>query len=162
MGSAVVLRSVPGVRPGGRHTFLGAQERRQTDFPCRVALPGRAQLTSLRSVKTGDAKPVLEGAARRPTKPALLACAEGKPRNTRIGLGKRAHLCQHLPSSNQERTACKRHCVFLEIEIGTDEAIGEVKRQMNQVRYLLSQCLVTALLVGMHRFVLMSTKRRVA
>jgi len=39
------------------------------------ASPGRAQLTSLRSVQTGGAKSALEGASRRPSNPVLLAQA---------------------------------------------------------------------------------------
>ena len=42
MGSAVLLRPVPGVRPGGRPTFLGAQESRQRNRPCRMALRVRS------------------------------------------------------------------------------------------------------------------------
>jgi hypothetical protein len=42
MGVAVLLRPMPGVRPGGRPSFLGGQERRQRNRPCRKALRVRS------------------------------------------------------------------------------------------------------------------------
>ena len=38
MGVAVLQRPMPGFRPGGRLPFLGAQERKQRNRPCRMAL----------------------------------------------------------------------------------------------------------------------------
>ena len=38
MGAAVLLRPLPGFRPGGRLPFLGAQERKQRNRPCCMAL----------------------------------------------------------------------------------------------------------------------------
>jgi len=60
---------VPGVRPGGRLTFLRAQESKQRKRPCKTApagcpamleAQGRAELAPLRSAQTGGAKSVLE------------------------------------------------------------------------------------------------------
>jgi len=80
--SGFAASDVPGVRPGGRPTFLHAQESRQRKRPCKTAHPaggcpamleaqGRAELTSLRSVQTGGAKSVLDARCAR----ALGFCA---------------------------------------------------------------------------------------
>ena len=78
--SCLLARSRPGFRPGGRPTFLPAQESRQRKRPCKTApsgfpamleAQGRAELTSLRSVQTGGAKSVLEARCAR----ALGFCA---------------------------------------------------------------------------------------
>jgi hypothetical protein len=81
-GFVLQARPMPGVRPGGRPTFLHAQESRQRTRPCKTAHPaggcpamleaqGRAELTSLRSVQTSGAKSVLEARCAR----ALGFCA---------------------------------------------------------------------------------------
>jgi hypothetical protein len=78
-------RPMPGVRPGGRPTFLCGQESRQRSRPCKTApagfpamleAQGRAELTSLRSVQTGGAKLVLEASFAR----ALGFCASRRYR----------------------------------------------------------------------------------
>jgi hypothetical protein len=45
-------------------------------------LPGRAQLTALRCVRTRGVKPVFEVAPRRPANSALLPCRRGIPKNS--------------------------------------------------------------------------------
>lgn len=42
MGIVVLPGPMPGVRPGGRPSFLGGQERRQRNRPCRMALRVRS------------------------------------------------------------------------------------------------------------------------
>ena len=80
MKSGLVAMPMPGVRPGGRLTFLHAQESKQRKRPCKTApagfpamleAQGRAELASLRSAQTGGAKSVLEARCAR----ALGFCA---------------------------------------------------------------------------------------
>ena len=69
MSGRLLARPMPGVRPGGRPTFLCEQESRQRNRPCKTApagcpamleAQGRAELASLRSAQTSGAKSVLE------------------------------------------------------------------------------------------------------
>ena len=93
-GFGLTVSAVPGVRPGGRPTFLCGQESRQRNRPCSVAPrcargplrcsqpKARAELTSLRSVQTAARSQSLMRAARAPWVAALLGSSKGEPRNS--------------------------------------------------------------------------------
>jgi hypothetical protein len=86
-GSWFVARAMPGVRPGGRPTFLCGQESRQRNRPCKtgpsgclamLGTQGRGELAPLRSAQTGAASQFLKCASRTPWVPALLSGFEGE------------------------------------------------------------------------------------
>jgi hypothetical protein len=100
-----MARPMPGVRPGGRPTFLCGQESRQRNRPCKTApsgfpamleAQGRAELTSLRSVQSGGAKSVLEARCAR----ALGFCAS---RRFRRGTRRTAEQPTAKPGSSAPR-----------------------------------------------------------
>ena len=114
---------MPGVRPGGRPTFLCAQESRQRKRPCKTAHPaggfpamleaqGRAELASLRSAQTGGAKSVLEARCAR----ALGFCASrrfrrGDPEQPTAKPGSRlAPAVRYAPFSTAEQRKALRAC----------------------------------------------------
>ena len=82
---------MPGVRPGGRPTFLCGQESRQRNRPCKtgpagclamLGTQGRGKLAPLRSAQTGAASQCLKCASRTPWVPALLSGFEGETQNS--------------------------------------------------------------------------------
>jgi hypothetical protein len=90
-GFGLAPTDVPGVRPGGRPTFLHAQESRQRKRPCKTApagfpalleSQGRAELASLRSAQTSVASQCLKRTAHAPWDSSITGGFEGETRNT--------------------------------------------------------------------------------
>ena len=94
-GFAFRARPMPGVRPGGRPTFLCAQESRQRKRPCKTAPAGSPAMLEARGqrqtpfahcVRCGRTlalSQLLKRAARAPRASALLGGLEGEARNSR-------------------------------------------------------------------------------
>jgi len=102
-----------GTRPGGRLTFLGAQESKQRNRPCSAALPsvgfppmlgtrGRTQLASLRSARTRGAKSVFE---------ARCARASGSCASRRLHKGNAIRLAAHRRDEAPALRRPWRRCV---------------------------------------------------